>query len=281
MNNIVLNLENAVSTGLFDQSVRSDDTLRPRLLYNDIHKGNNILVELEQNLLDCDSFWFSVAFITKSGLVVLKETLRELDKNNIKGHILTTDYLSFSEPDAFRELLRFSNLKVRVYTRENFHTKGYMFTKDGLRTFIVGSSNLTQGALKANKEWNLKITSLEQGKLIQETEDEFQVMWDQSVTLTEEWITDIYEPVYINRKKERKAQKIERIRTYTLEPNMMQREATKALINLRKENSKKAILISATGERVIIVTGCINALRSRVLGTLVNMIHALLRVIRV
>lgn len=35
-----------------------------------------------------------------------------------------------------------------------------------------------------------------------------------------------------------------------------------------------------TGERVIIVTGCINALRSRVLGTLVNMIHALLRVIR-
>lgn len=41
-------------------------------------------------------------------------------------------------------------------------------------------------------------------------------------------------------------------------------------------------LVSApTGERVIIVTGCINALRSRVLGTLVNMIHALLRVIRV
>ena len=36
----------------------------------------------------------------------------------------------------------------------------------------------------------------------------------------------------------------------------------------------------STGERVIIVTGCINALRSRVSGTLVNMIHALLRVIK-
>ncbi len=36
-----------------------------------------------------------------------------------------------------------------------------------------------------------------------------------------------------------------------------------------------------TGERVIIVTGCINALRSRVSGTLVNMIHALLRIIRI
>ena len=35
-----------------------------------------------------------------------------------------------------------------------------------------------------------------------------------------------------------------------------------------------------TGERVIIVTGCINALESRVSGTLVNMVHAFLRVIR-
>ena len=45
--------------------------------------------------------------------------------------------------------------------------------------------------------------------------------------------------------------------------------------------SYKNLVVAAIGERVIIVTGCINALRSRVLGTLVNMIHALLRVIRV
>lgn len=41
-----------------------------------------------------------------------------------------------------------------------------------------------------------------------------------------------------------------------------------------------ATIVLPTGERVIIVTGCINALRLRVSGTLVNMIHALLRVIR-
>ena len=46
-----------------------------------------------------------------------------------------------------------------------------------------------------------------------------------------------------------------------------------------KETSH-ALLVIPTGERVIIVTGCINALRSRVSETLVNMIHALLRVIR-
>ena len=47
-----------------------------------------------------------------------------------------------------------------------------------------------------------------------------------------------------------------------------------------KRNEKNVIIKMNTGERVIIVTGCINALRSRVSGTLVNMIHALLRVIK-
>ena len=47
-----------------------------------------------------------------------------------------------------------------------------------------------------------------------------------------------------------------------------------------KMANRHGLIAGATGERVIIVTGCINALRSRVSGTLVNMIHALLRVIK-
>ena len=52
------------------------------------------------------------------------------------------------------------------------------------------------------------------------------------------------------------------------------------LQEMRESGDSIALLYHATGERVIIVTGCINALRSRVSGTLVNMIHALLRVIK-
>ncbi len=59
-----------------------------------------------------------------------------------------------------------------------------------------------------------------------------------------------------------------------------QKEALDNLAKLREEGNSIALLYHATGERVIIVTGCINALRSRVSGTLVNMIHALLRVIK-
>ena len=59
-----------------------------------------------------------------------------------------------------------------------------------------------------------------------------------------------------------------------------QKMAIAAVCDSFEKGNRKALLVMATGERVIIVTGCINALRSRVSGTLVNMIHALLRVIK-
>ncbi|MBQ7431877.1 MAG: DEAD/DEAH box helicase [Lachnospiraceae bacterium] len=242
-------LMDAVYTGLIDASCLSEEALRPKLLYNDVHQGNTVLSGIEQELQHCDRFWFSVAFVTRSGLIVLKNLFRELAEKqpSVKGRILTGDYQHFNEPKALRELLEFPNLEVRVFTEEDFHTKGYFFEKDSVCTLIVGSSNLTQNALKANKEWNLKVNSLEQGELVQRTNGEFQAMWNRSQVLTEEWITETYEPLYREARNLRSRGKVERIRTYTLQPNLMQREAMKALANLRAQEKERALLISATG----------------------------------
>nr|WP_315024349.1 DEAD/DEAH box helicase [uncultured Aminipila sp.] len=236
----------AMITGIIDKNQDSLEEFRPRLLFNDTSRANTVLSNLTKELDQCESFWFSVAFITKSGLIVLKETLKKLCERGIKGRILTTDYLAFNEPDALRELLRFSNLDVKVFTEEHFHTKGYMFKKGNIYTLVVGSSNLTQNALKTNKEWNLKITSLNQGELIEQTISEFELMWTQANVLTEEWIKQ-YEKVYLENKINRAKYKISRIRNYKLEPNSMQKEAIKALAQLRQEGKDKALLISATG----------------------------------
>ena len=168
MTNLAEQILSASRTGFIDANYESEELLRPKLLYNDTCKGNTVLAHIEHELKNCDSFWFFVAFVTKSGLIVIKDILKELEKRHpqVRGRILTTDYLSFNEPGALRELLKFSNLEVRVVTEENFHTKGYMFKEGEKKTFIVGSSNLTQNALKSNKEWNLKVTSLERGELI-------------------------------------------------------------------------------------------------------------------
>ncbi len=246
MGNLAEQIMDAAKTSLIDKNFESAEKLRPKLLYNDTHKGNTVLANLDSELKNCDSFWFSVAFITKSGLIVLKETLKELSIRNITGKILTTDYLEFNEPGALRELLLFKNLEVRIFTEEHFHTKGYMFKNQESYTFVVGSSNLTQFALKSNKEWNLKISSLEQGELMKETNEEFGNMWNHAISLTENWIKE-YEIIYNEKKKVRDSEKIKRLRTYTLIPNVMQIEATRALAKLREENKNKALLISATG----------------------------------
>lgn len=221
----------------------SDIKLQPKFIFNDFNSGFNLLTQLHKELLECEKFYFSVAFITQSGLICLKEILSQLNKKNIRGYILTTDYLYFTEPRALQELRRFSNLKIRIYTQDNFHTKGYIFKHADYYSLIIGSSNLTQGALKANKEWNLKVNSTEQETICQEILHEFWLMWGKSVILTDEWLQN-YQKHYRQKQENSPAEQIFSVK---FTPNKMQTEALASLEELRRSGRTKALLISATG----------------------------------
>lgn len=114
----------------------------------------------------CECFQISVAFITLGGITPLLQTLKELEKREIPGKILTTNYLYFSEPVALRKLYGLKNITLKMYDVEaadtGFHTKGYILKQDEVYRIIFGSFNLTGAALTKNKEWNTKIVSTEQ-----------------------------------------------------------------------------------------------------------------------
>ena len=57
-----------------------------------------VSVAIERELRHCDAFYINVAFITEGGLVPLKQVLAELCDKGIPGKILTTSYLTFTEP---------------------------------------------------------------------------------------------------------------------------------------------------------------------------------------
>ena len=84
--------------------------------------------------MSCEGFAISAAFITMGGITPLLQTLRELEQCNILGKILTTDYLTFSDPKALRILANFKNIELKMFVTENvkegFHTKGYIFKKE-------------------------------------------------------------------------------------------------------------------------------------------------------
>ena len=78
-------------------------------------KQSNLLNELKKNLKECEWFYFSVAFISFSGLQLLLDTLKELESRDIKGKIITTTYLNFTEPKALEKLQEFENIDLKVF----------------------------------------------------------------------------------------------------------------------------------------------------------------------
>lgn len=138
----------AYYTAVIDKNYPSINEYQPSLVFNDFSKGHNVLSTIEKELKDCTEFWFSVAFITKDGIICLKNILKDLEDKDVKGKILITNYLSFNSPLALEELLNYSNIEVKVYEGD-LHIKGYFFKKKDSISFMSGSSNLTQNALKA------------------------------------------------------------------------------------------------------------------------------------
>lgn len=219
------------------------------------------MTHIENELMHCDEFSISVAFINRSGFVELSETLKELEKRGIRGRILTTDYLCFSDPYALDRLSALENVELKMYHVDDagvgFHTKGYLFKENGIYRIIIGSSNMTQTALSTNMEWNTQLISTEQGEMAQSIVSEFEKLWvAESSKLYDEFI-ERYRDKY-NRKKQidRLIREQHRIAAqeevvdydaYTLKPNKMQQEFICNIHDLVERGAKRALLISATG----------------------------------
>ena len=257
-------LRQGLDAAFIDCNTSSNLAYRPQFVSNDYKEGKKVLSAIEDELLACDEFAISVAFITMGGITPLLQTFKELESKGIRGRILTTDYLNFSEPRAINILAGLKNVSVKMYRTkqapEGFQTKGYIFKNGEIYRIIVGSSNVTQSALTTNKEWNTKIVSTEQGEYAQDILNEFEKLWDSPCTLEYEKFIKNYTEEYIKnkiiqkQKQTAKEKEIVSLEEYQLKPNSMQVQFIANLQELIRKNEKKALLISATGERDIFMT---------------------------
>lgn len=241
-------------TAYINGSAASNNFYQPQFVSNNHKEGKKVLSSVEDELLKCDRFQISVAFITMSGITPLLQTLKELENKNIPGEILTTNYLNFSEPGALKKLNDLSNITLKMYdveaADEGFHTKGYIFRKDEIYRIIIGSSNITSAALTSNREWNTKLISTEQGKMAKEIVAEFKELWNSPYALAFDTFYENYKERYQIIKHQRKAAKLDEITSiekYTLQPNSMQVGFITNLKKILAAGEKRALLISATG----------------------------------
>ena len=240
---------NGARTAFIDSDYNSSSDFKPKLLYND--NENKVINSIKDELRECEGFIFSSAFITMGGITPLLEDLIYLENHNIKGKILTTDYLYFTEPKALRKLQSFNNIEVKLYSQENegFHTKGYIFKNNDSYKAIVGSSNLTMNALSVNKEWNIEFTSLNEGEMLTDLINEFETLWREADKLND--VLPEYEKIYNDNKNFKEIRKITKklkdSHIKGLTPNIMQEEFISNLRDLIKQGENRAILVSATG----------------------------------
>ncbi|KMY55284.1 helicase [Bacillus sp. FJAT-27231] len=256
MENFIQNLEASLYKGFINQSTGQTGNYKPKLLVNNMTENENVLSSLLEELEYSQSFMFSVAFITESGLAALKSHFLDLKRKGIKGRILTSTFLSFNKPKVFRELLKITNVEVRLTNVKGFHSKGYIFDHGSYYSLVVGSSNLTASALKVNYEWNIKLTSHENGEIVHHFRRQFKNIWEKSQPLTEQWIAD-YEKEYVQLAGSRAADQVAEwpvsymanplIDSLNIQPNKMQTAALQEIQAVRDAGEKKGLVISATG----------------------------------
>lgn len=252
--NRVNELRLGFDTAYIDGNVASSMAYKPQFLSNNYKEGKKVLSSIEDELLTCEQFQISVAFITMGGITPLLQTLKELEKKHIPGKILTTNYLNFSEPKALEKLNGLSNITLKMYDADEsnggFHTKGYIFKKEEIYRIIIGSSNMTSAALTINREWNTKLISTDQGEMAQDIVNEFEELWNSPHSLTFDASYENYRERYEIIKHQRaiaRQDEITSLEKYRLQPNSMQ---VGFIANLRKiiaAGESRALLISATG----------------------------------
>lgn len=247
----------------------------PQLVCNDA--DNTALRVIREELATCDSFLFSVAFVSPRAIALLLTDLLEFEG---EGRIVTSDYLAFNSPAAFAELLRLQEhgIDVRIHRSPAFHPKGYVFQHDTSVTAMLGSSNLTETALVRNHEWNLRVSAAgtsDLGKQLRQLSD-YQVR--DSDPLTQDWV-DAYAAGYTApaprpRRQPNGLASVSQIDAHDrlgqspddwptadrgddklaggaahplVLPNRMQREALAAIAEVRANGARRAVVVSATG----------------------------------
>lgn len=254
MGNQIEAMRSGFNTAFIDGSLASEIQYRPQFISNNYKEGKKVISSIEDELLRCDKFQISVAFITMGGITPLLQTLQELERKGIPGEILTTNYLNFSDPRALKKLNELKNITLKMYdveaANEGFHTKGYIFKKDEVYRIIIGSSNITSAALTQNKEWNTKLVSTEQGEEAVEILSEYNELWNSKYALDFDEFYENYKTRFDIIKKQRdiaKAEEVTSLEKYKLQPNSMQVGFITNLKKIVAAGENRALLISATG----------------------------------
>ena len=196
----------------------------------------------------------AVSFVMDSGVRLIQPHLQDLLDRGGVLRIVTGDYLDVTDPAALRRLLDLSGeAKLAVFEAHAtvFHPKAWIFHyPDGAGVALVGSSNLSESALRRGVEWNFRIVTANQQGGWRDALNAFEalVARPEVKPLSHPWI-DSYE-------LRRRTDIGERLEIAEVGPepplaapmpNIIQQRALAALVDTREVGYRAGLVVLATG----------------------------------
>ena len=217
------------------------------------NKDQMFLNKIIDSLKKCNSFYFSVSFIKKAGLILFERELEEALERGVKGKLITSTYQNFTDIASLEYFMnlqsKYSNFECHLdyecFGDNGFHSKGYLFEYEDSYEFIVGSTNITRFALLKNVEWNVSLYSKDKIESYNQAMEDFVYLWNETLPL-ENSLIEKYK-LQLDYAIERWDMDYINISDTTINPNSMQRKALRELRRYRNMGIKRSLIISATG----------------------------------
>lgn len=139
--------------------------------------------ELGRELASADRVDLLISFLKWSGLRVILDDLEAFLARRPGGlRILTTTYMAATDPKALDCLQRLG-AKIRVSydsRRTRLHAKAWLFhRRSGFSTAFIGSSNLSAPALLDGLEWNVRLSAVDNGVILDKFRSTFTQYWSE------------------------------------------------------------------------------------------------------
>ena len=207
---------------------------------------------------EIDQIDLAVSFVMKSGVNLIAGHLEAALQRGARVRIITTDYLSITDPDALIQLLDVADcpdlsdaqLQVKLFhdPKVSFHPKAYLFrsTSSSVAGGFVGSSNLSWSGIRSGVEWNLGVDHV--GPLV----ESFERLWSdpRCVAVDARWVAEYRlrrPPESVPRTPPPEAAIPIEPPSQPVSPWPVQAEALRALEETREKGYRRGLVVMATG----------------------------------
>ncbi|MDQ3034817.1 MAG: DUF3427 domain-containing protein [Myxococcota bacterium] len=207
--------------------------------------------EVKRELASADRVDLLCSFLKWSGFRLVEEDLRALVRRKPGSlRILTTAYMSATDRRALDELLALGGTLKISYdtTRTRLHAKAWLFHRDsGFSTACIGSSNLSAAAMLDGLEWNVRLSQIDNGPILDKFRATFEQYWDDPEFRA-------YDPDEFDRAiAVQKNSSARRFFVFDVEPRPHQREILDELASERARGHTRNLVVAATGTGKTIV----------------------------